>query len=71
MQKMATKKRNYPKKRKHFKNGQKWPQCKGYSPCNILGLSQKIKLLKTCEKLFHKHIKVVLCKKRLEKTANI
>ena len=55
----------------HFEYGQKWPQCKGYSPCKILTLGQKIKLLKTCEKPFYKHIKLVLCKKRLEKTANI
>ena len=55
----------------HFENGQKWPQCKGYSPCKILSLGQKIKLPKTCEKRFYKHIKVVLCKKRLQKTANI
>ena len=32
---------------------------------------KKIKLPETYEKRFHKHIKVVLCKKRLEKTANI
>ena len=34
-------------------------------------MGQKIKLPKTCKKRFYKHIKVVLCKKRLEKTANI
>ena len=55
----------------HFENGQKWPECKGYSPCKILSLGQKIKLPKTCQKRFYKHIRVVLCKKRLEKTANI
>jgi len=49
----------------------KWPQCKGYSPCKILKLGQKIKLPKTCEKRFYKHIKVVLCKNRLQKTINI
>ena len=60
------------KKWDHFKNGQKRPQCKGYSPCKILTLGQKIKLPKTCQKRFYKHIKVVLCKKkRLQKTANI
>ena len=41
------------------------------SPCKILSLGQKRKLPKTCEKRFYKHFKVVLCKKRLEKTANI
>ena len=40
-------------------------------PCKIFSLGQKIKLPKTCEKCFYKHIKVVLCRKRLEKTANI
>ena len=42
-----------------------------HSPCKILSLDQKIKLPKACKKRFYKHIKVVLCKKRLEKTANI
>ena len=28
----------------HFKNGQKWPQCKDYSPCKILTLAQKNKI---------------------------
>ena len=32
---------------------------------------KKIKLPKTCQKRFYKHIKVVLCEKRLLKTANI
>ena len=35
---------------------EKWPQCKGYSPCKMVSLGQKIKLPKTCEKLFYKHI---------------
>ena len=33
--------------------------------------AQKIKFPQRCEKRFYKHIKVVLCKKRLEKTAKI
>ena len=33
---------------------------KRYSPCKILSLGQKIKLPKTCEKRFYKHIRVVL-----------
>ena len=40
-------------------------------PCKLLSLNQKIKLPKTCEERFYKHIKVGLCKKRIEKTANI
>ena len=30
----------------HFQNDRKWPQCKGYGPCKLLSLDQKIKLLK-------------------------
>ena len=41
------------------------PQWKGYSPCKILSLGQKIKLHT------HKHIKVVLGKKWLQKAAHI
>ena len=41
------------------------------SPCKILSLGQKIKLPKTCEKRPYKDIRVLLCKKRVEKTANI
>ena len=55
----------------HFQNGKKWPQCKGYSPFKILSLAQKIKLPKTFEKRLYKHIRVALCKKRLQQTANI
>ena len=50
---------------------EKWPQCKGYSLWKMVSLGQKIKLPKTCEKLFYKHITDVLCKKRLQKTINI
>ena len=59
--------KNGSKKKLIFK---KWPQCKGHSPCKILTLGQKIKLPKTCEKRLYEHIRVVLCKKRLQKTAN-
>ena len=69
--KNGSKKQLIFEKWQHFENDQKWPQCKGYSPCKILTLGQKIKLLKICEKRLCKHIKVVLCKKRLEKTDNI
>ena len=44
----------------HFKNDQKWPQYKGYGPCKILKLGQKIKLPKTCEKHSYKRIKLGL-----------
>ena len=36
-------------------------------PMQILTLGEKIKLPKTCKKCFYKHIRVVLCKKWLEK----
>ena len=52
----------------HFENGQNWPQCKG--PCKILTLGQKLQIPKTCEKQLHYHNRVVVCKKRLEKTPN-
>ena len=50
---------------------EKMPKCKGYSLCKMVSLGQKIKLPKTCEKHFYKHITDVLCKKRLQKTPNI
>ena len=34
-------------------------------------MGQKVKLPKTCEKRLYKHIRVVVCKKGLEKTVNI
>ena len=71
MQKRAPKKQLIFEKWEHFENGQKWPQCKGCSPCKILSLAQKIILPKTCEKCLYKHITVVLCKKQLQKTTNI
>ena len=44
---------------------------KGYSPSKILTLGQKLKLPKICQKRLYEHIRVVLCKKRLQKTAKI
>ena len=69
MQKTAPKNSYYSKNEsilKMAKDGHK-----GYSPCKILSLGQKIKLPQTCEKRLYKHIRVVLCKKRLQKTAII
>ena len=45
--------------------------CKGYSPCKILTLAPKLKFQKTCQNLFYKSLRVVLCKKPLQKTLNI
>ena len=53
------------KKWDHFENWQKWPQCKGYSPCKMVSLAQKLKMPKTCDKRLYKHIRLVLCKKKL------
>ena len=65
--KSGCKKQLIYKKWEHFKNAQKWPLCKGYSPCKILSLCQKIKLPKIFRKRVYKLIKGVLCKKRLQK----
>ena len=45
--------------------------CKGYSPCKILTLAQKLKFQKTSQNPFYKSFRVVLCKKPLQKTLNI
>ena len=37
----------------------------------MVSLGQKLKMPKTCEKRFYKNIRVVLCKKPLQKTPNI
>ena len=37
----------------------------------MASLADKLKMLKTCEKRFFNHIRVVVCKKALEKTPNI
>ena len=47
------------------------PACKGYSPCKILTLAEKLKFQKTCQNPFYKSFRVVLCKKPLQKTLNI
>ena len=71
MQKTAPKKQLIFEKLDHFENWQKWPQCKGYSLCKMVSLAQKLKMPKTCDKRLYKHIRLVLCKKRLQKAANI
>ena len=45
------------------------PSCKGL--CKIVSFGQKLKFKKTCEKRFFNDMRVVLCKKQLEKTLNI
>ena len=41
--------------------------CKGYSPCKILTLGQKLKFQKTCKNPLYKLFTVVLCKNPLKK----
>ena len=48
-----------------------WPPWKGHSPRKMVGLGRKLKFTKTCEKPLYNHTRVVLCKKRLQKVANI
>ena len=47
------------------------PSCKGYSLGKMVSLGQNLKFRKTSEKRLFNHIRVVLCKKPLEKTPNI
>ena len=49
----------------------KWPPSKAYRLGKIVTLGQKLKMHKNMLKTFLQHIAVVLCKKRLQKTANI
>ena len=64
-----------PKNAKYFRNESilkiVHPTCKGYSPCKILTLAQKLKFQKTCQNSFYKSFRVVLRKKPLQKTLNI
>ena len=43
---------------------------KGYSPCKMLTLAQKLKFQKTCQNPFYKSFTAVLCKKPPQKTLN-
>ena len=54
-----------------FKNGQDWPLYKGYSLTKMISLGPKLKFPKTSDKRLYTHTRVVLRKKRLEKTPNI
>ena len=71
MQKTAPTKQLIIEKWEHFENCQKWPPSKGYRLCKIVTLGQKLKMHKNMLKTFLQLIAVVLCKKRLQKTANI
>ena len=47
------------------------PSCKGCSLCKMVSLGQKLTFKKTCDKRFFNHVRVVFCKRPLEKTPNI
>ena len=69
LQKTAPKNTKYSRNESILKIGHH--ACKGYSPCKILTLAQKLKFQTTCQNLFYKSLRVVLCKKPLQKTLNI
>ena len=69
--KNGSKKQLIFEKWEHFENCQKWPPSKGYRLCKMVTLGQKLKMHINMLKKFLQHIAVVLCKKRLQKTANI
>ena len=66
--KKRSKKHQMFEKWDNFVNRQPW---KGYSLCKMVSLGQKIKIPKKCEKPFYKILRVILCKKPLQKTPNI
>ena len=60
----------------HFSNiSQKWKKnwllSKGYRLYKMVSLGKKLNFTKTCEKLLYNHIRVVVCKKRLQKIPHI
>ena len=61
VQKTAPKNTKYSRNESILKIGHH--ACKGYSPCKILTLAQKLKFQKTCQNPFYKSFTVVLCKK--------
>ena len=69
VQKTAPKNTKYSRNESILKIGHH--ACKGYSPCKILTLAQKLKFQITCQNPFYKSFGVVLCKKPLQKTLNI
>ena len=69
VQKTAPKNTNCSRNETILKIGHR--SCKGYRPCKILTLGQKLKFQKTCQNPFYKSFTVVLSKKPLQKTLNI
>ena len=69
MQKTAPKNTKYSRNHSILKIGRL--QCKGYSPCKIITLAQKLKFQKTCQNPFFKLFTVFFCKTPLRKTLYI
>ena len=65
LQKTAPKNTKYSRYERILKIGHH--ACKGYSPCKILTLAQKLKFQKTCQNPFYTSFRVVLCKKTAPK----
>ena len=61
VQKTAPKNTKYSRNESILKIGHH--ACKGYSPCKILTLAQKLTFQNTCQNPFYKSFTVVLCKK--------
>ena len=61
VQKPASKNTKYSRNERILKIDHQ--QYKSYSPCKILTLAQKLKFQKTCQNLFYKSFRVVLCQK--------
>ena len=59
------------RKMRPFENWQKRPPSKGYSFCKMVTLGQKLKMQKNMLKTFLQDIALVLCKKQLQRIANI
>ena len=64
VQKTAPKNTKYSRNESILKIGHH--ACKGYSPCKILTLAQKLKFQKTCQNPFYKSFRVVLWKNPLQ-----
>ena len=68
MQKTALKNSSYSKKESILKMAKNGYDAKTHAKYSVW---VKKKLPKTCENRLYKHIQVVVCKKRLQKTENI
>ena len=71
MEETALKNSLYSKNENIFKLTKNGHNAKAIAHAKYSVWIKKIKVPKTCEKRLYNHIYVVLCKKRLEKAANI